>query len=89
MHFGLEIIFEKGKCFSKITVINPSQKCITCRHPCNINKANFTLNCQNDHFHKVTNRTVYSLIIVFHVADCCKRNIYLETHSTGKNHFQA
>ena len=64
MHFGLKIIFVKGKCFSEITVINSSQKCITCGHPCNINKVNFTLNSQNEHFHKVASEMRTELYIV-------------------------
>ena len=45
-------IFEKGKHASETTAINPSPKYITCARSSNVNKINFTLNSENEHFPK-------------------------------------
>ena len=45
-------IFVKVKYVSEITAINPSPKYITCARSSNVNKINFTLNSENEHFRK-------------------------------------
>ena len=45
-------IFETGKYVSEATAINPSPKCITRAYSNNVNKINFALNSQNEHFCK-------------------------------------